>query len=163
MAKFMQEKKHSAFTIRYPSFVKELYTVSKVFDYYHHLNFFETKKSLWDTGATTTGINIDLAHKLKLMPFRKISVQGAHGKKTVDIYLIDLEVPNNIMFKNIRATGLELGADVDVLVGMDIIMSGDFAISNSNGKTTFSYSTPPLGNEVDFEKKAQETNRSIQT
>lgn len=150
----MQEEKHSAFTIKYSSFVKELYTESKVFDYYNHLNFHETRKSLWDTGATTTGINIDLAHKLKLMPFRKISVQGAHGRKTVDIYLIDLEIPNSIMFKNIRATGLELGEDVDVLVGMDVIISGDFAITHSNGKTTFTYGTPPFGNEIDFIKKA---------
>ena len=158
MVKFVQKEKHSAFTIKYSTLVKELYTESKVFDYYNHLNFHETKKSLWDTGATTTGVNIDLVHKLKLRPFRKISAQGAHGKKTVDIYLIDLEIPNNIMFKNIRATGLELGEDVDVLVGMDIIMAGDFAITNSNGKTTFTYGTPPFNNEIDFEKNAKKTN-----
>ena len=151
MVKFVQKVKHSAFTIKYSTLVKELYTESNVFDYYNHLNFHETKKSLWDTGATTTGVNIDLVHKLKLRPFRKISVQGAHGKKTVDIYLIDLEIPNNIMFKNIRATGLELGEDVDVLVGMDIIMAGDFAISSEGEKTIFSYVSPPLRKRIDFE------------
>ena len=87
-----------------------------------------------------------MTDKLKLMPFRKIAVQGAHGKKTVDIYLIDLEVPNNIMFKNIRATGLEIGADVDVLVGMDIIMSGDFAISTKEKKQYLVMSAHPLEN-----------------
>ena len=160
MVKFVQKEKHSAFTIKYSTLVKELYTESKVFNYYDHLNFHETKKSLWDTGATTTGVNIDLVHKLKLRPFRKISVQGAHGKKTVDIYLIDLEIPNSIMFKNIRATGLELGKDVDVLIVMDVIMSGDFAITNSNGKTTFTYGTPPFDDEVDFMSKAQKINCS---
>jgi uncharacterized protein YchJ len=45
----------------------------------------------------------------------------------------------------------------DALIGMDIIASGDFAITNFNGKTTISYRTPSI-QEIDFVKQINEIN-----
>jgi len=47
----------------------------------------------------------------------------------------------------------------DVLIGMDIIMIGDFAISNGNGKTLFSFAIPPFKNKVSYTEKADSINR----
>ena len=73
----------------------------------------------------------------------------------VNLENINLQIPNRIMFKNIRATGLKLGAGVDVLVGMGIIMTGDFVISIKEGKTIFSYVSPSFGRQIKFEKNTK--------
>jgi uncharacterized protein YecA (UPF0149 family) len=39
----------------------------------------------------------------------------------------------------------------DVLIGMDIICSGDFAVTNKGGKTVFSYRYPSIS-PIDFKK-----------
>jgi hypothetical protein len=41
---------------------------------------------------------------------------------------------------------------------MDIIMLGDFAISNSEGKTRFSFVMPPFRNKISFTEKADAIN-----
>jgi hypothetical protein len=35
--------------------------------------------------------------------------------------------------------------DIDVLIGMDVIVFGDFLITNKDGKTTFQFRTPSKG------------------
>lgn len=35
--------------------------------------------------------------------------------------------------------------DIDVLIGMDVIVFGDFLITNADGKTTFQFRTPSEG------------------
>lgn len=42
---------------------------------------------------------------------------------------------------------------IDVLIGMDVISKGDFAISNYNGKTQFSFRIPSQ-NDVDYKAEA---------
>ncbi|MBF0518396.1 MAG: SEC-C domain-containing protein [Nitrospirae bacterium] len=44
----------------------------------------------------------------------------------------------------------------DILIGMDIICQGDFAVTYKEGNTVLSFRTPPL-KEIDF---VQEINRS---
>ena len=39
--------------------------------------------------------------------------------------------------------------DTDVLIGMDIINRGDFAVTNQNRKTKFSFRFPSIG-DIDF-------------
>jgi hypothetical protein len=42
----------------------------------------------------------------------------------------------------------------DVLIGMDVITTGDLAITNHNGKTTFSFRVPAC-EEIDFVEEIQ--------
>lgn len=44
-----------------------------------------------------------------------------------------------------------------LLIGMDIIGLGDFAVTNANDKTTFSFRIPSV-REIDFIPEAQESN-----
>ena len=145
---------HHAFTITYSHIMRELMTPAMVSNYFVPSNSIKVKNALWDTGATGTGINVSLAHKLDLEPTGRNTVRGAHGTKVVDIYTIDLQL-DNAVFKKIPVAGLELGDKTDIIVGMDIIMLGDFAISNAHGKTTFTYAIPPFNDKIDFVDKVE--------
>jgi hypothetical protein len=48
--------------------------------------------------------------------------------------------------------------DADLLIGMDIIRSGDFAVSNYQNRTIFSFRCPSL-EEIDFQKEIGEANK----
>lgn len=47
-----------------------------------------------------------------------------------------------MIVQNVIAACADLGPNIDLLIGMDIISLGDFAITNVNGKTTFSFRLP---------------------
>lgn len=63
-------------------------------------------------------------------------------------------MPNGVTVKNVLVSCSDLGDDIDVLIGMDIIKHGDFAITNVNGKTTFSFRTPSI-QEIDYVKESK--------
>ena len=148
---------HHAFTITYSRIVRELHTPAVVSSYYSPSNFINIKNAIWDTGATGTGINILLGKKLNLEPIGRNTVRGAHGKKEVEIYAINIQLDNTI-FKKIAVAGLDLGDKTDIIIGMDIITLGDFAISNAHGKTTFTYVVPPFNEKIDFVEKVADIN-----
>lgn len=60
--------------------------------------------------------------------------------------------------KNVRGAVCIIGGDADILIGMDIIKFGDFAISNGGGQTLFSFAIPPFENKTDLLEKANKTN-----
>jgi len=105
--------------------------------------------AIWDTGATGTVITKKVVDELGLKPVRKTKVRHANGEAIVNVYYINLFLPNQVAFKFIPVTEGILGDDASVLIGMDVITMGDFAVSNFNGKTTFSFRVPSIG-EIDF-------------
>ena len=58
---------HHAFTITYSRIMRELVTPAVAANYFSPSSYLNVKNALWDTGATGTGINISLAHKLGLV------------------------------------------------------------------------------------------------
>ena len=109
---------------------------------------------LWDTGATGTVISKNVIDKLQLIPFTKLSVCHGAGESIANCYKVNLFLPNNVAFSTINAVeGVLTG--FDVLIGMDVITQGDFAISNYQGKTTFSFRIPSA-REIDFAKEVNE-------
>jgi predicted aspartyl protease len=103
---------------------------------------------LWDTGASGTVISRDVVKKLDLKPIGKSKVFHANGESVVDVYAINLFLPNQVAFKFVRVTEGVLNG-FDLLIGMDIITTGDFSITNIGGKTTFSFRVPSI-KEIDF-------------
>lgn len=59
-------------------------------------------------------------------------------------------LPNGVGFHTMTVMEAVL-KDCDVLIGMDIITRGDFAITHSDGNTTFSFQIPSV-RKIDFEK-----------
>ena len=103
---------------------------------------------LWDTGATNTVITKEVAERLGLAPISKTKVYHANGESIVNVYAINLFLPNQVGFQFIRVTEGNLNG-TDLLIGMDIINKGDFAITNFGGKTKFSFRVPS-STEIDF-------------
>ena len=97
---------------------------------------------LWDTGATTSMISKRLASELQLTPIGKAKSCNSTGNIVVDIFKINILLPNKIEIENMTVLSDEL-PDTDCLVGMDVINLCDFAITHKGGRTKFSIQTPP--------------------
>ena len=88
-----------------------------------------------------------------------IDVYHVGGKSTVNLYLVNIALENDIMLMDVEVTEANLINDnlpeheqFDVLIGMDIIGGGDLAITNYRNKTTLSFRVPST-EEIDFTKK----------
>lgn len=121
--------------------------------------------AIWDTGATHSAITKKVADDLELKPTGVREVRHAKGKSLTNAYFINISLPDNVMVGQISVTEVELIPDDNVsddkqpqlLIGMDIIGLGDFAVTNANGKTTFSFRIPSI-QEIDFVPDIQEKN-----
>jgi predicted aspartyl protease len=109
--------------------------------------------AIWDTGATASVITEKVVFECGL---KQISIQDVHTASETyqaEVYLISLTLPNNVHFAAVRVTKGKLVGEFDVLVGMDVITQGDFAVTNHGGKTFFSFRCPSVG-QIDFTGKA---------
>jgi predicted aspartyl protease len=109
-------------------------------------------KAIWDTGANSSVITPKAVAALQLNNYGLTSMVaiGRQNVKTIT-YLIDLVLPNGMRFKNIIAPLGSITDEIDILIGMDIISLGDFAVSNFQGNTSFSLRVPSL-QRIDFEQ-----------
>ena len=100
-------------------------------------------RALWDTGATRTCISKDVVSSLGLTPVGKQQIHTPSGVSTANTYQLDILLPNNVMALNIVVFDSEIGTQgIGALIGMDIINQGDFAVSNYNGTTVFTFRIP---------------------
>lgn len=155
---------HYAFKVDYNQVVRELRTDALV-AIPQMLDPNPQKKglkviALWDTGATCTAISKRVVEQLNLKPFDKAENDTAAGKQIVDVHYIDIILPNRVIIPNLRVTECIL-SDFDVLIGMDIISMGDFAISNAGGKTHFSYCIPPHKKPICLYEKSEKVNPKL--
>lgn len=106
-------------------------------------------RGIWDTGASISCINQKIVNDLALISVGKTQLNTAGGLKIADIFLVDIGLPNNVIVPNVLVSCADLGKNLDVLIGMDIISLGDFAITNLNGRTIFSFRIPSIS-IIDF-------------
>lgn len=105
-------------------------------------------KAVWDTGATSTCISVALANNLKLEQVGVCTSNGITGSAECRTFLISLYLPNGVVIPELEVSDCEGDIGCDVLIGMDVIGMGDFAVSNL-GHTTFTYRVPSV-QEIDF-------------
>lgn len=125
----------------------------------------EKYSAIWDTGATHSAITAKVADDLGLKPTGIAEVLHAKGKSSTNTYLVNISLPNKVMMGQVRVTEVELIPDSNltdedqpqILIGMDIIGMGDFAVTNVNGKTIMSFRTPSA-REIDFVPESNESN-----
>ena len=109
-----------------------------------------TTQALWDTGASRSSITPNVVQSLGLIPTTFTDVDHAGGRiENAPVYLVNITLLNRVEVVGVQVTGLQLPPNFDVLIGMDIINTGDFAVTNSGGKTTFSFRVPAKA-EIDF-------------
>lgn len=109
--------------------------------------------AMWDTGANGSVITEKVAKALKMIPIDVQKVVGIKGFTFEKIYSIDIYLLNDIKIPAITVSECKkLAGEYDVLIGMDIISKGDFAVSNFNGKTVFTFRVPSK-ETFDFEEE----------
>ena len=87
------------------------------------------------------------------MPISATKVYGVAGLMVADVFLVNILLPNKVGVSELPVTlGKLFGADV--LIGMDIIGQGDFAVTHPNGNTKFSFRMPSQA-DIDFVKEGR--------
>jgi len=107
---------------------------------------------IWDTGATASVVTKSTAASLGLYPVKRLMVRGVHGVKEVNVYYVKITLHNkNITLKAQVTECDELSPDnsVGMLIGMNVITMGDFAITNFQGQTTMTFRVPSI-QKIDF-------------
>lgn len=137
-------------SVRANGLARVIYSPVDVFNLSTSVSF--QTKAIWDTGATGSAITKSLAFKLGLIPVGKANVKGVHGLRTVNVYAIKVVLNNTRVSFILKATECDSLTDDDyaeMLVGMDVITRGDFAITNYQGKTVMTYRIPSM-QAIDF-------------
>ena len=126
----------------YPTLVEDIMTECDIYSAFGQK--FHTDRAIWDTGADTTIISSRIVKKLNLQPYKAGGISGIGGDTDTNVYLVHVQVPTGDFVANVEVMESEF-ADIDLLVGMDVITFGDFLITNNDGKTTFQFRTPSEG------------------
>jgi len=107
-----------------------------------------TYTGIWDTGATGCVVSPKVVSECGLIPIGMTQVHHADGESRSLVYRVSLFLPNGVSLPVVHVTQGKLHA-CDVLIGMDVIGTGDFAVSADKGKTVFSFRHPSAG-AIDF-------------
>ena len=118
------------------------------------------RRGLWDTGASRSTISQRVVDDLHLVPAGQCTISTANGAATVNTYLVDIALPNQVTVKDVLVSCANIGNDNDALIGMDIICVGDFSITNVGGKTKFSFRIPSM-EEIDYVKDIKSQNNKM--
>jgi SEC-C motif/Aspartyl protease len=144
------------FTVTYTGISPILFTPVKVgaaFDPHTPTPQLHDYTGIWDTGATATAITQKVIDDCALKPIGMTKVHGADGEFITEVYFVSILLLNGVGFRTLRVTKGKLGPGADLLIGMDIITAGDFAVTNYNGKTVLSFRIPS-SEFIDFSGKA---------
>jgi len=108
--------------------------------------------AIWDTGATNSVITQKVVQECALSPIAIVNVHTASGEALSNVYFVSIRLPNKVIIPQIRVTEGTISGDAEVLIGMDIINRGDFAVTNEDGKTNFTFRIPSM-ESIDFVKE----------
>lgn len=103
---------------------------------------FSEFQAIWDTGATNSVITQQVVNSVGLKPTGMTQVHGFNSAGLAETFLVNIGLPNGVAVTQVPVTKGTLGGGVDILIGMDIITTGDFVITNRGGTTVFSFSYP---------------------
>lgn len=142
----MTKIRKTAFTTKYDGRVSELAQDVRISEAFHPASGSKQPplhdvKAIWDTGATESAISKTVVNDLGLQPIDKQTTHTANGTRMADVYLVNIYLPNGVAFSGLRVTDADIRG-CDVLVGMDIIGSGDFAVTHRHGNTVMTFQVP---------------------
>lgn len=116
----------------------------------------EEFQAIWDTGASISVITQGVVERCGLQPIGMALMRHAGNQQEpeqTEVYLINLGLPNNVTVEGVEVIrgGFDGG---DVLIGMDIINAGDFALTHAGGGSKFSFRIPSQA-DIDFVRDAE--------
>jgi predicted aspartyl protease len=147
-------KQYHAFDTEYERVVREISTPVSLFSSHTSAKgkCVETF-AVWDTGSTHSVLSPKIVKELGLIPIDSCLVRGINASQISDIVVATISLTGDLHLTGRRFSVNNIPG-ADVLIGMDIIMTGDFVINNADGKTLFSFVIPPFKNKISFSKKA---------
>lgn len=141
--------KHYAFTIKSKVLTNAIITDISVQEPVSGNILKKDIKGLWDTGATGSVISKKIVDELSLIPTGKTSVIGVNSTSEVNTYIVNVVLPNGVLVQDVLVTESPHFNNFDVLIGMNIIALGDFAFTNKNIESWFSFRIPSV-ERLDF-------------
>lgn len=155
-------KDFTAITTKYTTRMPVLYqdVILKADKKLNTIDVFNRYSAIWDTGATNTVVSSKVVKELQLVPIGKVNAYTANGPSEVNKYFVTLLLPNNLTINDMEVTEGQLGDNLDLLLGMDIISLGDFSITNVNDKTVFTFRFPSC-ETIDYCKEAEDIKKKI--
>lgn len=146
-----------AFTTSYPGRSRVLFNEVRISQAFQPSPTTKLPKSekyiaIWDTGATSSVITQKVVAECGLKPIGMTKVQTAGGEGLAPVYLASIFLPNKVVVPQLRVIEGHVAGNAEVLIGMDIISQGDFAVTNKDGKTVFSFRMPSV-ECIDFVKQ----------
>ena len=95
-----------------------------------------TVRALWDTGATKSCVSKQVIEKLEAVSSRDILCITDEGVTQKDpVFLLDLELFPTLEINNHEMVRSSIGSRLcKAIIGMDIIMKGQFFFINNGGK-----------------------------
>ena len=95
-----------------------------------------------------------IASELQLQLHTREQLYTAAGTIVINTHFVDIEFPNGLYIPNIKVYESNLEEHgIDMLIGMDIISLGDFAVTNYDGQTKYLFRYPSSNKPITFEKK----------
>jgi len=110
--------------------------------------------ALWDTGATRSVITPSVAKDLGVIPTGTVMMNSAHGVSQCNTYLVNLYLPNKVLIPGVLVSECADASHFGAIIGMDVIASGDFSITNVDGKTWVSFRIPSVAS-IDYVLEAE--------
>lgn len=141
--------KHHAFTIKSEALTSSIITDISIQEPVSGNTLEKGIRGLWDTGATGSVISKRIVDELRLIPTGKTLATGVHSTIEVNTYIVNVALPNGVLVQDVRVTESPLFNNFDVLIGMNIIALGDFAFTNKNRESWFSFRIPSV-ERLDF-------------
>ena len=141
---------YSALTIKFPDVARELrskievappFDPAKVSPDASREQFLEVD-GIWDTGATGSVVTEDVANRLGIQPVDETTNHYVGGSRKADVYLVNILLQNEVLFPGVRVISTQAITGADMLIGMDIISSGDFAVTTFRRKTCMTFGIP---------------------
>lgn len=95
--------------------------------------------ALIDTGAMRTCISARVANFLSLVPTGTMRVEAANGHTDlVNTHIINIGFGDEIRFDLVKVPRLSM-TDEDMIIGMDLLCQGNYAVTNSDNQTVFMF------------------------
>lgn len=102
----------------------------------------------WDTGASNCAISRGVVEYLGIVPTgAKVDVKGVNGKFESNVYMVDLLLPEGIVFENLLVTEMKEEDTPLIIIGLNIILQSDFIIEPQGNEVLLKFRYPSEGDK----------------
>jgi predicted aspartyl protease len=99
-------------------------------------------QALYDTGATHSAISPQVVQDFNLPSIGARTVGVGGGVLPTTSHLVNIALPNMVMIQMASVAKIAIPSGEGVIIGMDILGMGDFAVTHYGGSTVFSFCFP---------------------